>query len=313
MTRTSIRQPPAVRVLPEEPGVYRFRDERGRVLYLGRAGDLRHRVASYWGDLADRRHLRRMVPQVRRIEAVVCRSVHEATWLERNLLERSMPRWNRAVGGLEVETFIRVVQHRGSARLAVVHRPEPDDTALVFGPYLGGGRTRLAVDGLDRVLSLAYAADHLGGFDRDMARVRGVRAADRPARVETVAAVLGRDPVAVGALLAELGRRRDAAAGALAFEVAGRIQDEIRAVEWVTAEQMVTTRLADDALVHGWTDGLLVSFEIRGGRLRSWKQRPCAAPVAARLVATTPLEWVDFAQRGAELARALQAAEAGPA
>src|SRR5579875_2049517 len=84
-------RPAAVRRLPSGPGVYRFRDSRDRVLYVGRATALRQRVGSYWSDLRDRRHLRRMVAAVARIEAVACASVHEAAWLERNLLEAAMP------------------------------------------------------------------------------------------------------------------------------------------------------------------------------------------------------------------------------
>jgi hypothetical protein len=94
-------RPDAVAALPTAPGVYRFRDDAGRVLYVGRAGDLRRRVGSYWGDLRDRRHLRRMMPRVAAIEALVCDSAHEAAWAERNLLERSLPPWNRVAGGLE--------------------------------------------------------------------------------------------------------------------------------------------------------------------------------------------------------------------
>jgi hypothetical protein len=60
-----------VRRLPAAPGVYRFRDARGRVLYIGRATALRQRVGSYWTDLSDRRHLIRMVPQIVRIEGPV--------------------------------------------------------------------------------------------------------------------------------------------------------------------------------------------------------------------------------------------------
>jgi hypothetical protein len=99
-------RPDAVAALPAAPGVYRFRDDSGRVLYVGRAGELRRRVSSYWGDLRDRRHLRRMMLRVARIEALVCDSAHEAAWAERNLLERSLPRWNRIVGGLEVPVSI---------------------------------------------------------------------------------------------------------------------------------------------------------------------------------------------------------------
>jgi hypothetical protein len=73
-----------VRQLPSEPGVYRFRDGEGEVLYVGRAAQLRSRVASYWSDLRSRRHLQPMVAGVASIEALVCGSRHEAAWLERN-------------------------------------------------------------------------------------------------------------------------------------------------------------------------------------------------------------------------------------
>ena len=66
-----IAKPPAtVALLPVGPGVYRFRAEGGSTLYIGRATNLRSRVASYWGDLGDRQWLAPMVPQIVRIEAV---------------------------------------------------------------------------------------------------------------------------------------------------------------------------------------------------------------------------------------------------
>ncbi|WP_433444701.1 nucleotide excision repair endonuclease [Nonomuraea sp. CA-141351] len=99
--------------LPHEAGVYRFRDRRGQILYLGRATDLRSRVRSYWGDLRDRLHLAEMVARVARVEAVACDSVHEAAWLERNLLEADMPPWNRGLGGEETSIYIVVDMRRG--------------------------------------------------------------------------------------------------------------------------------------------------------------------------------------------------------
>ena len=85
--------------LPLAPGVYRFRDAAGRVLYVGRAVSLRRRVLSYWGDLGDRPHLSRMVARIASLEAVACDSAHEAAWLERNLLRASLPPWNRSQTG----------------------------------------------------------------------------------------------------------------------------------------------------------------------------------------------------------------------
>jgi excinuclease ABC subunit C len=66
--------PPAIRCLPGGPGVYRFRDAQGAVLYIGRATALRSRVASYWADWGERGHLVPMVARVARLEAVSCDS-----------------------------------------------------------------------------------------------------------------------------------------------------------------------------------------------------------------------------------------------
>jgi excinuclease ABC subunit C len=283
---------PEVRVLPSGPGVYRFRDDRGRALYIGRAVELRRRVASYWGDLRGRAHLRRMVPRIARVEAVWCDSEHEAAFLERNLLEQARPRWNRTEG-VESTVYIGV-----RPRLEARHDP---GSGPVFGPYLGGDKVRLAVSGLERALSLAYAGDRLGGFNRDMARVRGVQPGSHPELLAEATAVLSRDPAAAERVGKALAERRDAAAGSLAFELAARIQSEIEAVGWVTAEQKVTGA-EPDADIHGWCDGVLVSLQLRGGRVRSWLQRRCDDATGLARAESTPATWRTFAERNAALA-----------
>jgi excinuclease ABC subunit C len=288
---------PAVRALPAEPGVYRFRDGRGRALYIGRAVELRRRVASYWGDLRDRRHLRRMIPRIASVEGVSCDSEHEAAWLERNLLEQAKPPWNRT-RGVESTVYIGLMP-----RVEVRHDPGAEP---VFGPYLGGEKVRLAVSGLYRALGLAYAGDTMGGFDRDMGRARGVEPGSRPRLLAEVSAVLGRDLEAAERVRAALALRRDAAASSLAFELAGRVQAEVEALDWVLAEQKVTG--PDDGTeldIHGWSGGVLVTFQVRRGRVRSWTQRPCAE--APERVAATPERWRAFADRNAALAAALAA------
>jgi excinuclease ABC subunit C len=294
-------------LLPLAPGVYRFRDARGRVLYLGRATSLRGRVASYWGDLGARAHLGRMVAMVARVEAVACDSVHEAAWLERNLLQARKPPWNRAPsGGQEVEVWIRLSDDTRTPGVAVVHERNEKDRH--FGPYLGGRQVRLAVSGLSRVLPLNYASKELAGTRQDMARVRGVSATDRAGLADTVANVLRRDPKAVTGLRKSLIERRDAASGILAFELAARLQQEIEAIDWVTAEQKVTGHDPADYDVCGWADGTLVSFAIRGGRMTGWTQRACGHTSARRHLEATPADWAPFARRNAELAARLTVA-----
>jgi len=292
---------PGAACLPLAPGIYRFRDQAGRVLYVGRAVSLRRRVLSYWGDLGDRGHLAPMVARIARVEAVVCDSAHEAAWLERNLLQRRLPPWNRSRGGQEAEVWIRLCESRRTPGVTVVRQPSPGD----FGPYLGGQKVRDAVSGLGRVLPLAYAADGQAGTERDMARVRGASPGARADLARTIAAVLSRDQAAVASVRAELTARRDAAAVALAFEFAGRLQDELEALDWISGEQKVT-RAQDDADVFGWAGGVLVEFEIRGGRMSGWRQRPCGAAAARRYLAQTPPSWAAFARRNAELAARLR-------
>lgn len=290
-----------VAALPGTPGVYRFRDGTGRVLYVGRATELRARVASYWGDLGDRRHLARMVARIAAVEAVSCDSVHEAAWLERNLLEERMPRWNRTPGGQEVPAYLLLDRRRATAGVRMAHEPgTPVPGVTVFGPYLGGLRARQAIAALHRVHPLAYTRSGLTGAERDLAAQRRIVGADREGLAEAVATVLRREPLAVASATATLAGVRDRAAGALAFELAARIQDELRALAWVTAPQRVTTGEPGDFAVQGWADGVLVSFAMRDGRLRTWTQRRTSRPAAP-----APPDWAAFARRNAELAATL--------
>ena len=91
----------------------------------------------------------------------------------------------------------------------------------------------------------------------------------------------------------------------LAFEFAGRLQEEIEALDWVTAEQKVTQSAPADFDVYGWAEGTLICFAVRGGRLTDWTQRACGAASAHPHLSKTPPEWAGFAQCNAELAARL--------
>jgi excinuclease ABC subunit C len=304
----------AIGQLPHSPGVYRFRDADGRVLYIGRATDLRQRTASYWSALRGRKHLLRMVARIDRIEAVTCDSVHEAAWLERNLMERSLPRWNRTRGGQETPVHIRMDSTAGRPGLSVAHDLRPGAGVRYFGPYLGGLRTRQAVTALHRILPLAYTGSGLRGAELDLAAKRGVCELDGDALTQAIESVLEREPDAVIRARSELEQLRDRAAKAMAFELAGRVHEEIQSLDWITSVQRVTCPVdpelgeGGDDDVYGWSGGVLVGFQIRAGRLCAWSQRSCAEAGAATKLAATPSSWTAFAQQNAELAVALNAA-----
>jgi excinuclease ABC subunit C len=300
--------PAVIGQLPCTPGVYRFRDAQGRVLYVGRATTLRSRVASYWSGLHGREHLALMVARVAAIEAVACDSVHEAAWLERNLLETSLPRWNRTPGGQESAVYIRMDTRPAAPGLCVVSRAKPAAQVRHFGPYLGRQRVRTAITALNRLLPLSATGTRLTGTERDIARARGATrtrgpiSADRGALISALTAILAREPAAVSDARGGLEQLRDRAAGVLAYEMAARIQDEIVALDWVTCPQKVTTMEPANHAVSGWCSGILVQFQITSGRVCTWSQRGCSMPGAARALAATPRAWGEFMQRTAELA-----------
>ena len=290
-------------MLPRQPGVYRFRDVAGRVMYVGRATDLRSRTRSYWGDLNRRRHLRRMVRQIARIEAVACASVHEAAWLERNLLERSKPRWNRARGGAEVPRWLVVDTSSDRPGLRLTHEPEAD--RLTFGPYLGGERSRDALRGIQRVWPLHLTGTRSSGTALAMAEARGVGAGDRERLLADVVQLLSRDPLAIERVTARLLAARDEAVGGLMFETAQQIQGELGAVAWLVAPQRVTAPHPPDLIVHGWAAGTLVSFSGTDHRIDRWSLRRVGEDRGRALAQLTPPGWREFATTNAELAAEL--------
>jgi excinuclease ABC subunit C len=297
--------------LPSAPGVYRFRDAPGDVLYIGRATRLRSRVASYWSPPRGREHLAPMVAQIARIEAVACDSVHEAAWLERNLLSASLPPWNKTPGGQEVPVYILLDSRLASPHLRVDHIPVPKlpaGTSECFGPYLGGHRVRHAVRGLHRCMPLSYTGSSLRGAELDMARARGIKAADRDSFATTIRAVLRREPDAVEQVRAHLLQLRDEAARTLAFEVAAQVNEEMNALEWVTCPQRASSLERTDFTAHGWSAGMLTSFVVRGGHIVEWTQSSCAECDAAPLLAATPRAWTGYAQRNANLTATLDQA-----
>jgi excinuclease ABC subunit C len=297
----------ACAVLPRQPGVYRFRDVEGRVLYVGRATDLRSRTRSYWGDLAGRRHLRRMVLQISRIEAVACASVHEAAWLERNLLERSRPRWNRAVGGAEVPRWLVVDTSPERPGIRLTHEPEPGRPT--FGPYLGGERSRTALRGILRVWPLHLTSTRSSGTERAIAAARGVGAADQERLLADVVQLLGRDSVALERVTTALLAARDEAVARLMFETARQVHEELGAVTWLVSPQRVTASHPPGLVVCGWSAGMLVSFSGTAARLDRWDCRRVGERRGQELADLTPLEWREFAVSNAILAAELADAQ----
>ena len=230
-------EPANLAKLPSRPGVYFFVDARGRLLYIGRAANLRSRVRSYWTAGLDRPGLRGMVRRVRRILAGPCVSEHEAALLERTLLERLVPPFNRTTG---VETVVGVRLRSAPPGIAAVVELAPR-ADRVFGPYLGWAPTHAAASALLRLFPVHFCRPHgeLDSVQRDLARVRGVSETDLEQLSQRATGVLERDRSAVIDAVDRVRRERDRASELRLYERASELQRQIDGILWITQRQDV--------------------------------------------------------------------------
>jgi len=120
-TVTDLRE--SVARLPNEPGVYRFLDEAGDVLYVGKAKALRKRVVSYFSKAHDAR-ITEMIARAREVECVVTRSEREALLLEDNFIKEFRPPFNLRLRDDKSYPFIEITLAEEWPRFRHPQRPE---------------------------------------------------------------------------------------------------------------------------------------------------------------------------------------------
>lgn len=142
--------------LPRAPGVYLFRDGAGRVLYVGKATDLRRRVRSYFGAASsgdDRRKLGPLLRELASIDHVVCSHELEARVLEIRLIHQLDPRYNKEARHWRRYVYLKLTLAERFPRLAVV-RATPADGSLYLGPIASARSAQLVAEAIESVVGL---------------------------------------------------------------------------------------------------------------------------------------------------------------
>src|ERR1041384_5566940 len=140
-----------LKTLPAKPGVYLFRDERGEVLYIGKAKTLRPRVRSYFQAGHDSRATIRQLPvRVADLEVIVTQNEVEALHLEQNLVKRHRPPFNVRLRDDKSFPYIAVTAEHEYPQ-AMFTRERPRAGAWYFGPYANAKKVRETLDVLNRV------------------------------------------------------------------------------------------------------------------------------------------------------------------
>ena len=234
--------------LPMQPGVYLMKDERGTIIYIGKAKVLRNRVSQYFG--ADTNHtdkVRQMVSRVDRFEYIVAGSEFEALVLECSLIKQYAPKYNILLKDDKGYRYIRISPPPFSRITEVKQRA--DDGARYLGPYMSSFVVRQAVDEVNRLFQLSTCKKPLQYGKRGerpclnhhigqcCAPCSGrVTATAYAERVEQAITYLTQGSAKLIVLLTE---RMNAAAEALDFETAARLRDRIRALDKLTEKQKV--------------------------------------------------------------------------
>jgi excinuclease ABC subunit C len=140
-----------LKTLPAKPGVYLFRDARGRVLYIGKAKSLRPRVRSYFQPSATPRGTQsQMLPRVVDLEVIVTDTEVEALHLEQNLVKRHRPPFNVRLRDDKSFPYIAVTVEDDYPRVMFT-RERHRRGVVYFGPYANAKRVRETLDVLNRV------------------------------------------------------------------------------------------------------------------------------------------------------------------
>lgn len=146
--------------VPRQPGVYRFIDGEGTILYVGKAKVLRNRVASYFGERKGRAHRTRvMVKNAKRIDFTVVETETDALLLENTLIKKHQPRYNVMLRDDKSYTYICIKNER-FPRVFITRRVIKDGSTY-FGPYTSKARIKNILELIKRLFPLRTCNYHL--------------------------------------------------------------------------------------------------------------------------------------------------------
>ncbi len=262
--------------LPHLPGVYRMFDAAGAALYVGKARDLKKRVANYFQKTGHEPRIATMIAQVARVETTVARSEGEALLLENNLIKALEPRYN--ILFRDDKSYPYVCLSGDSYPQLRFHRGALDRRHRYFGPFPSAGAVRDGMALLQKVFQLRTCENTvfanrsrpcmLHQIDRCTAPCVGL-ISESDYREDVQAAVLFLQGK-TDEVLARLKAQMDEAATALSFERAARIRDKIQRLRELQARQFVESTTAGDidVVVAAYEQGVFAVnvVMIRGGR-----------------------------------------------
>lgn len=264
--------------LSHRPGVYRMYDTRGNVIYVGKAGDLKKRVSSYFSGRAKDAKTMALVARVNEMQVTLTKTEAEALLLEHTLIKRFRPRFNILLRDDKSYPWIRVSTEHAYPRLSF-YRGRKRAKGEFYGPYPSAGAVKNTLNELQKLFRVRQCRDSFFnnrsrpclqyqikrcsgpcvGLISEQEYARDVR--------DSTAFLKGRNRDVIDGLVT----RMETAAAELDFEQAAKFRDQVARLKRIESEQRVSTRGDANADVMGLsrsrTATCVAVMFVRDGRL----------------------------------------------
>lgn len=276
--------------LPITPGIYKMKDEEGKIIYIGKAKNLKNRVKSYFQrtqELDARKRL--MVSLIRNIEYTEVGSDLEAIMLETNLIKQFRPRFNVRMRDDKNYVYIKITQNEDFPRIIITRHIEKDN-AIYIGPKTAAHKVKKTLELIRKILPFRHCGLDIKAMENDEVEVTHkvlkypclyhyIQRCQAPCMgkispknyqetIKRIRTFLDGRP---DEILDELQNDMRTCAAEKKFEKAARIRDKIKSIEEIFEKQRISDPSRTDTdVMHFITDhgkAFVNIFQIREGRL----------------------------------------------
>ncbi|MCH2641667.1 MAG: excinuclease ABC subunit UvrC [Candidatus Thalassarchaeum sp.] len=250
--------------LPTQPGVYLFKTDNGRVLYVGKATHLKDRVRSYFAKNPDREMIPTLVAKADLVDCIVTSTPGEALILERQLIREHKPQYNSLLKDDKSYPFIAISTHEFPRILYTRHPPKD---AKRWGPFPDAKAAKMVIKLLRRYFGIRD--------DRDKLPFGYVESEEYSKRVKAVVSILDGD---ANLLIKNLQEEMDRHSEKFRYEAAARSRDMIAAVQQTLAQQIIHSRFYQECDAIGFANqgdfGTVVLLSTENGSVVGQVQYP---------------------------------------
>ncbi|HED36836.1 MAG TPA: excinuclease ABC subunit C, partial [Ignavibacteria bacterium] len=273
--------------LPEKPGIYQFKNERGTVIYVGKARNLKNRVRSYFHSNINSTKTLALVKRIRDFDLIITDNEIEALVLENNLIKQLKPRYNVNLKDDKSYPFIRVTKEP-YPRIFPSRRIVKDGSKY-FGPYTDVKSMKASLRMINRIFKIRSCKLNINRQNIDKKKFKvcldyHIKKCDGPCEGliseisynEMVSEVIKVLKGKTDELIKELNLKMNKAVESLNFEEAAELRDKINQLQVISSKQKVVSDDFKDrdifAVVYEGREAACSIFNIRDGKLVGKKQ-----------------------------------------